>query len=184
MASKQIKKWIRIIAAYSLLSTVTGVVFYALVQFRLIEEQLTTRDHIDFFIDTIAGLTIFVGLWKLTTWGWKFTIIFTLISWIYFMSDLFFDYERFMGIFLAPFIIIEALILRYLLSSDVRSFFNISSQFFNRLYWTPAALFLLAVFLIVKDIFDGIVGLVTVIGLYLGLRVSRKYKKKLTSNRI
>ena len=89
-----------------------------------------------------------------------------------------------MGIVAAPFIIIDALILRFLFAPDVRHAFNITSQFFIRLNWIPTALFLLAAFLVITDFFDGIVGMVTVIGIYMGLRISKKAKKVQTISKI
>ena len=84
-----------------------------------------------------------------------------------------------MGIAVAPFIVLEAVILRYLLTADVQKFFNISSKYFNRLLWTPTAYFLLALFFVVMDFFDGLIALVTVITILLGHSMSRKYKKKI-----
>lgn len=184
MDSEKIKRWIRIIAGWSLFLTICGAILYGLSHFKVIEEQLKTSDHIDYIVGTFAGFIIFIGLWKLTSWGWKFTIISTTLFWIYFISKLFIEYERFTGIVSAPFIIIDALILRFLFKTDVQHFFNITSTFFIRLNWIPTALFLLAAFLVTTDFFDGIVGIVAVIGILLGLRISKKVKKNIPLSEI
>ena len=184
MNSKNIKKWIRIIALWTFIMTIVGAAFYILIQLKVIDEQLSLREHVELIIYTIVGLVIFVGLWRLSPWGCKFAIIFTLVSWPYALVDLFIDYERFTGLFMSPFIIIEALILRYLLTDDVQNFFNITSRYFKRLLWTPAALLLLALFFVVLDFFDGLVALVTVVAILLGLTVSRRFKRDLKLKRI
>jgi uncharacterized membrane protein (DUF2068 family) len=184
MESDRIRKWIRRIACWSLFLAIASAALYLLIYFKIIDDELKLRDHIDFIVGTIAGFIIFIGLWKLTSWGWKFTIISTALFWIYSIFNLFIEYERFTGIASALFIIIDALILRFLFKKDVQHFFNITSQFFIRLNWIPTALFLLAAVLVATDFFDGIVGIVTVIGIFLGLRISKKVKKDLPLSEI
>lgn len=184
MESERIKKWIRIIAGWSLFLAIDSAALYLLIYFKIVDDAFKLHDHIDFIVGTVAGLIIFIGLWKVTSWGWKFTIIVTSLSWIYSTFDIFIESERFIGVVAAPFIIIDALILRFLFKTDVRLFFNITSSFFIRLNWIPTALFLLAAFLVTTDFFDDVVGIVTVIGIYLGLRISKKSKKDLPLSKI
>ena len=176
MDTQKIRRWIRIIAAWSLLLTLAGAAFYILSYFEVIDDQPKTRDLIDFMIGTIGGLIIFVGLWKQTSWGWKFTIALTFLYWIYSIFDFFIEYERFTGLIMAPFIVIDALIIRYLFRIDVRNTFNITSHFLIRFNWIPTSLFLLAGFLLVKDLFNDFVAIFTISAIFLGLRLSRKYR--------
>mgnify|MGYP001587085901 CR=1 FL=1 len=111
MNPEKIKKWIRIIAGWSLFLAICGAFLYGLSYFKVVEEQLKTIDHFDFIVGTIAGFIIFIGLWKLTSWGWKFTIISTALFWIYNIFNISIEYERFTGIATALFLIIDALIL-------------------------------------------------------------------------
>lgn len=184
MKPEKIKKWIRIIAGWSLFLAICSAILYGLSYFKVIEDQLKTSDHIDYILGTITGFIIFIGLWKITSWGWKFTIISTALFWIYNIFNLSIEYERYTGIATALFLIIDALILRFLFKTDVQHFFNITSTFFIRLNWIPTALFLLAAFLVTTDLFDSVVGIVTVIGIYLGIRISKKAKKDLEISKI
>ncbi len=178
MDTQKISRWIKVIAAWSLFSALVSAAFYVLSYFKVIEDQLTASDHIDYLIGTIGGLIIFVGLWKQTAWGWKFTIISTFLYWVYSTFDFFVEYERFVGLIMAPFIVIDAFIIRYLLRVDVRSTFNITSHFLIRFNWMPISLFLMAGFFSVKDLFNDFVAIVTVIALFSGLRLARKYKNE------
>jgi hypothetical protein len=78
-----------------------------------------------------------------------------------------------------PIILIEAAILRFLLSSDVRKYFKVGSSPFRHFNWTPTAIALFAVFLLVNDFFDGYIAFFTIVALLLGFRTSKKYKKKM-----
>lgn len=180
MDTQKIKRWIRVIAAWSLFSAIVSAVFYTLARFNFIEDEVTTSDHFDFIIGTFGGLLLFVGLWRQAAWGWKITITLTFLYWIYSIFDLFIEYQRFLGLIVAPFIVIDALIIRYLLRDDVRSTFNITSHFLTRLNWLPTVLFLMAGFFAVKDLFNDFVAIVTVIALFSGLSLSRKYKNQVT----
>jgi hypothetical protein len=172
-------KWIKIIAVFILVGTLLALIYHVLVLTGTIDDEFSLVDNITFVIDTVAGIIIFIGLWKQTSWGWKFTIFYMLISWIYFSYDLLADYERFVSIVMTPLSLIEAAILRFLLSSDVREYFKVGSSPFHHFNWTPTAIALFAVFLLVNDFFDGYIAFFTIIALLLGFRASKKYKKKL-----
>ena len=86
------------------------------------------------------------------------------------------DYYKGLGIVSAPFIIIDALILRYLFKNVVLEFFHITSKFFLKLKLSANGLFLMALFLVVNDIFGDIVGIIIVIAIFIGLQTARKIK--------
>ena len=74
MNPEKIKKWIRIIAGWSLFLAIASAALYLLIYFKIIDDELKLRDHIDFIAGTIAGFIIFIGLWKLTSWGEGFGV--------------------------------------------------------------------------------------------------------------
>lgn len=173
------RKWIKIIAVFILVGALLALIYHVLVLVGTIDDEFSSVDNITFVIDTFAGIIIFIGLWKQISWGWKFTVLYMLISWIYYTYDLFVDYERFMSIVMTPIMLIEAAILRFLLSSDVREYIKVGSSPFRHFNWTPTAIALFAVFLLVNDFFDGYIAFFTIVALLLGFRTSKKYKKKM-----
>ncbi|MHC4216156.1 MAG: hypothetical protein ACYSWP_22610 [Planctomycetota bacterium] len=183
MEKDRIKKWIRIIAAFNLLITLVGIGFYILTVNGVIDETFTEFEVFDFYVSTLMGLVIFLGLWRLESWGWKSAIILIPLSWVFCLFELFVDYDEYIGLFIAPFLVIDALILRYLFKPHVCQFFNIISSPLLRFQWLVNALLLLALFLAVKDIFSGLVGLITVIAVILSLGTAKKHMEKLTKGK-
>lgn len=178
METNKMKLWIRIIALWALFTSFVTIAFYFLIKIGTINETLTSFDLFEILFDVIAGLVIFTGLWRFTPWGWKTTVLLLPLSWIFATYILMIDYERGYGVITSPFIIIDALILRYLFKPGVREFCKISSTFLLRLQWSANVLFLLALFLIVYDIFGGLFGLSTVLAIFLGVMTAKRYKRK------
>jgi hypothetical protein len=133
---------------------------------------------------SMMGLIIFIGLWSFEPWGWKLAIILIPLSWAVYSMTLFVDYERGLGLITAPFLVVDALILNYLFKSQVSQLFNIISTSLFRMQWLVKALLLLALFLSLKDIFGGLVGLITIIVILIRPWSSKKNDKKLTKSKI
>lgn len=182
MEKDTIRRWIKTIAAFILLITVGGIVFYILSTNDIIDETITKLEVLDFYISTIVGLVMFLGLWRLETWGWKSAVIFIPLSWVIYLFEFFADYEWGLGLFTAPFIIIDALIPNYLYKPQVCQFFQIFSSPLLRLQWIVKALFLLALFLAVMDIFSGLVAFITVVVVFCALVKTRKTTKHLKTS--
>ena len=183
MEHVKIRKWIRIIALWLLVSSLGGICFYVLVQVSVIDESFTNLETFDFYVSTLMGLTIFVGLWRCESWGWKAAIILIPLSWVLGIYELFVKYERGIGIVTAPFIIIDALILNYLFRPSVRSFLSITSNFLLRFQWVAKVFLFVALFLVVNDIFGEIVGVITVMAVVFGIGTAKKYKERLKASK-
>ncbi len=179
----KIKRWIRIIALWTLVGSLFGICFHILIQLNIIEEPLTRFEVFDFYFSTLAGLTIFVGLWRFEPWGWKAAVLLIPISWVLSSYGLITDYLRGLGILISPFVILDAVILRYLFKPEVTNFCQIFSTRLLKLKWTWKGLFLLALYLFVNDIFGGLVGIVTVLAVFLGIMTAKKYIGKLRTSK-
>ncbi len=151
-----------------------GIVFYILTVNGIVDEKFSELEVYDLYLSTPIGLAIFIGLWRLKPWGWKLAVIFIPLSWSIGLIELYSDYYRGLGLITAPFIIVDALILNYLFKPKVHQFLKISSSPLLRLQWLVKVLFLLALFVAVKDIFGGLVGLITVTVVLLGVGTARK----------
>jgi len=181
MESNRIHKWSKIIALWTLFVTLLGICFYVLIQIGVIEETLTPFDLFNLFFTSTAGIFIFVGLWLLCPWGWNSAVLLIPISWALSAYSMAVDYYQWLGIVTSPFLIIDALIIRYLFKPKVIELFKVSSKILFRLKWCANALFLFAIFLIVNDIFGDFVALVTIIAFLLGLEIIRNKKKRLNN---
>jgi hypothetical protein len=179
----KIKKWIRIIALWTLVSSLFGICFYILIQLNIIEETLTRFDVFDLFFSILAGLILFIGLWHFEPWGWKAAVLLIPISWVIGCYGLITDYFRGLGIFTSPFIIIDAVILSYLFKAEVTNFCQIFSTPLLKLKWSSKGLFLLALYLIVNDIFGNFVRIITVLAIFLGIMTTKKYMGKLRTSK-
>ena len=184
MESIKIDKWLKIIALWSLFTALLSTCFYILTQVGIIDEKITRLDLVEFLFNTIAGFAVFVGIWCLKSWGWKAAILLIPVSWILSAYSMAIDYYRLLGIFSSPFIIIDGFIMRYLFKDDVIELFQIKSSFLLKLKWCANGLFLMALFLIVIDIFGDIVAIVTILAIFMGAQVSRKIKTKQKESKI
>jgi len=171
----KIKRWIRIIALWTLVSSLANICFYVLIQLNIIEEPLTGFDVFNFYFSTLAGLTIFVGLWCFEPWGWKAAVLLIPISWVIGCYGLITDYSRGLAIGTSLFVILDAAILRYLFKPEVMNFCHVFTSPLLKLKWTWKGLFLLALYLIVFDIFGNLVGIITVLAIFMGIRTAKKY---------
>ena len=179
----KIKSWITIIALLALACSLVNICFYILVRFDIIEETLSKFDIFELFFSTLAGLTIFIGLWLLEPWGWKAAVLLIPISWVIGCYGLITDYFRGLAIGTSLFVILDAAILRYLFKPEVMNFCQIFSTPLLRLKWTWKGLFLLALYLIVIDIFGHLVGIITVLAIFLGIKTAKKYMEKLRTSK-
>ena len=123
----KIKRWISIIALWKLVTSLIGICFYILIQLDIIEETFTRFDVFAFFFSSVAGLTIFVGLWRFEPWGWKAAVLLIPIYWVIESYGLISGYFLGLGIFTSPFIMIDAAILSYFFKPEVMKFCQIFS---------------------------------------------------------
>lgn len=177
------KRWVKIIALYALLWIIinTGFYIYFLNPQSVIEEQLTLADHIDYFINTSAYIIIFIGLWIVASWGWKVSVIFIPLSFVYGIIHLYVDYEWGLGLFLAAFIMIDAFILRFLFTPDIKRLFQLPIEAWKKLEWTVSMAFILAAFVFAYDLVNQMVAITLTLSLFFGFRIAKKYKKKLST---
>ena len=180
--TKKIKKWIKTIALWQLICAVINVVLFILPQLSTIQVKPTSHDCIEAFVNTIGGLAIFLGLWRLAPWGWKFAVLFVPISWGYVSYDLFIDYQHGVGLLLAPFMLIDCLILRFLFKEHVREIFKISSPNWIKLRWLVAPLLIFAFYLLIHDLVNDIIAIILALAILMGLHTANKYRRKLQSN--
>ena len=171
----KIKRWIRIIALWTLVSSLASICFYVLIQLNIIEEPLTGFDVFNFYFSTLAGLTIFIGLWLFEPWGWKAAVLLIPISWVIDCYGLITDYSRGLAIATSLFAILDASILRYLFKPEVMKFCHIFSTPLLKLRWTWKGLYLLALYLIAIGVSGHLVGIITVLAIFLGIRTAKKY---------
>ena len=179
----KMKKWIRIIALWELVSSLFGICFYIPIQLNIIKETLTRFDVFDLFFSILAGLILFMGLWRFKPWGWKAAVLLIPVSRVIGCYGLMTDYFRGLGIFTSPFIIIDAVILSYLFKAEVMNFCQVFSTPLLKLKWSSKGLFLLALYLIVNDIFGNLVGIFTVLAIFLGIMTAKKYMRKLKTSK-
>jgi hypothetical protein len=176
--TKKIKKWIRTIALWHLICAVINVALFILPYLTTIQGKLTLHDYVQAFINTIGGLAIFLGLWRLSPWGWKIAVLFIPISWGYVSYDLFVDYRHGVGLLLSPFIFIDCLILLFLFKEHVREIFKISSPNWIKLSWLVGPLLIFAVFLLIHDVVNDIIAFVLALVILMGFHTANKYRRK------
>ena len=154
MEPDKIQRWLKIIALWSLFTAILGTFFYILIQVRIIDEKIKTFDLFEFYFNTIAGFMVFVGIWRFKSWGWKAAVLFIPVSWALSVYAMAIDYQRGTGMLTSFFLIIDALILRYLFKDDVIEFFQITSKFLIKLKLSASVLFFTAFFLFVSDMLN------------------------------
>jgi hypothetical protein len=167
-----------VVAVWSLLLALCGIALYFLAGLHVLAVSLTERDHIVFLIRTTAGLLTGIGLWKLLSWGWAFAVLFTFLSWLATLFDLLSAHAGILDLAIAPFILIDAFITRYLYRPEVRQVFKITSPILMRLDWIPTSLFLFAVWLIARNLITDVIALATILVFFLGLRTLRWHRKR------
>lgn len=182
MDTKKIKKWIKIIALWQLICAGINVVLLIIPQLSTIQVKITLHDCIEASVNIIGGLTIFLGLWRFTPWGWKIAVLFIPFSWAYVTYDLFIDYQRGVGLLLSPFMLIDCAILHFLFKRKVTEIFNISSTNLIKLSWLVAPLFILAVLLLIHDLVNDIVAIVFAVAILMGFYAVNKYRRKMQSS--
>jgi hypothetical protein len=180
--TRKIKKWIKTIALWQLICVAINVVLLILPQLSTSQVKITLHDCIEASVNIIGGLTIFLGLWRFTPWGWKIAVLFIPLSWAYVTYDLFLDYQRGVGLLISPFMLIDCSILRFLFKGKVTEIFKISSTNLIKLSWLVGPLFILATFLLIHDLVNDIIAIVLAVGTLIGFHTANKYKRKLKSS--
>lgn len=181
-------KWIKAVAAWFLFVSTLSITLYILILLSLISESsmeelfeggLTYYDHFDFLFHTALGLISFFGLWNLRTWGWRFVVITTPVTWVLSLYQIATTYEPGSGIALAIFLFIDAAILRLLFQDGTKKIFSITDKRWLLVRWLPTASALGGCYFMALDLYDGFVALVTVIALIIGTQVARRATRRL-----
>jgi hypothetical protein len=174
MEETKIKRWSKIIAAWTLLGAIFGTVFLILIYLSIIEEELSVVEHIDCYVNLVLAPAIFYGLWKIKPWGWRLTVISIPLTWLYTIFDISMYFQKNMGIALSMFLFIDAAILRFLFKPEVKIVFGI--QNWSNLRWTITPLWLLGAFLASNYFFGDLVAVIFSLSLFLGLKTAKKYR--------
>jgi len=177
MEERRIKKWLRVIAFVKLISSMIGLYFHFLIQ-PGIEESLNWFDLFYFYFNSLAELIIFAGLWRFKPWGWKAAVLLIPISYLFVVYDYITDYVAWVGILLAPFILLDVFILRYLFKRQVMIFCKVSSIVLSHLRYSPEVLLNLAMYFVVSEFGSELVGIGVVLAILMGFGVAKRYRKK------
>jgi hypothetical protein len=180
--TRKIKKWVKTIALWQLICAVINAALFIHPQLLTIKVKIALNDCIEASVNIIGGLTIFLGLWRFSPWGWKIAVLFIPLSWAYVTYDLFIDYQHGVGLLISPFMLIDCLILRFLFKRKVTEIFKISSTNLLKLSWLVGPLFILAAFLLVHDLVNDIIAIVLAVGTLIGFHTANKYRRKLQSS--
>jgi len=172
------KKWLRIIAIWSLLTAALGFGFYLLVLFSDIEKTFTILEHVDVAVSTILNILICIGLWRSAGWGWKVAVISIPLVWMYSIYTISTDYKPGAGLFFSFFLFIDTAILHFLFRKSVRNILNISSRFWSGLHWIKYPLFFSAIFLLLLDFFGNGGSALTALFLFASIRIVQKIRSR------
>jgi len=178
MEEQKIKKWVRVIAIVELMSSMVGMCFHVLIQSGIIQETLNWVVLFDFYFNTAAGLIIFAGLWHPKPWGWRVAVLLIPISYLFVLYDYINDYFAWIGLFYAPFVLLDVFILRFLFKPEVMTFCRVSSRVLSRMRWLPNALLDLAIFFVVSAFGNELIGIGVVVAVFLGFSLAKRYRKK------
>jgi hypothetical protein len=145
------KLWVRVIALWSLLCSLTGIGLLCLSWGGVLKVSLKPIDVFNLFCISISGLTVFAGLWRGQPWGWKTSVLLIPLSWLPGVVGMLMTYKKGQGILSAPFVLIDAICLHYLLRAEIRQLCSISPTLWTHLGWGVWALLSLTLFLGVYD---------------------------------
>lgn len=179
MEDAKIKRWVKIIAGWTLIGTIIGTIFYVLIYLSIVEEELTVIDKIDSYVIPFLGLSIFWGLWNFKSWGWKLIVISTPLTWVFYLLDLLLNFQPNLGFVYSIFIFIDVAILHFLFKPEVKDLFGI--QNWSKLKWVITPLWLSGSFLAVNYIFGDLVAFFFCVSLFLGLKTAKKYSVETTN---
>ena len=179
--TNKIKKWIKTIALWQLICAAINVLLFILPRLSTFQAEPTLHNCIEASVNIIGGLTIFIGLWWFTPWGWKVAVLFIPLSWASVIYDLFIHYQRGIGLMISPFILIDCLILRYLFKKQVMEIFKISSTNWIKLSWLVGPLFVLAIFILIHGLLNDIIAIVLALAILLVFHTANKHRRKLQS---
>jgi hypothetical protein len=145
------KRWVRVIALWSLLCSLTGIGFLWLSWVNVPKVFLKPLDVINLFFIFLSGLVIFGGLWRCRPWGWKTSVLLIPLSWLPGVVGMLMTHNKGQGILSAPFVLIDAICLHYLLRAEIRQLCGISYALWAPLRWGVGGLISLTLFLGVYD---------------------------------
>ena len=145
------KAWLRLIALWSLLCSLTGIGFLSLSWVGVLKVSLKPIDVFNLFCISISGLTVFAGLWRCQPWGWKISVLLIPLSWLPGVVGMLMKYSKGQGMLSAPFVLIDAICLHYLLRPETREFCRVSFTLWSPLTWGVWGLLSITLFLGVYD---------------------------------
>lgn len=145
------KGWLKVIALWSLVCSVTGIGFLLLSWVGLFRVQLKPFDAFNLVYISLAGLAVFVGLWRCQPWGWKTSVLLIPLSWLPGIVGMLMTYRKGQGMFSAPFVLADAICLFYLLRAETRDLCRISLARWAPMSWGVWVLVSLTLFLVVYD---------------------------------
>jgi len=168
-------RWIRLIALWSLITTVLNLLFYGLVELSWVQGSFSTSDHVDVFLNSILGFLTFFGLWRQAPWGWKIAVVAIPFSWIYGIYTLSLNYQEGMGVIASTFLWIDIAIFIFLFQPPVLKLFQVVS-FWLTLEWIKYPLLVTAVFLMFLDIAGNRGAVAIAFVVFVAMMVWKQYK--------
>jgi len=151
MSVASTKAWLRLIALWSLLCSLAGTGFLALSWVGVLKVSLKPIDVFNLFCISFSGLAVFAGLWRCQPWGWKTSVLLIPLSWLPGVVGMLMTYNKGQGLLSAPFVLIDAICLHYLIRAEARRLCSISFTLWSPLTWGVWGLLSLALFLGVYD---------------------------------
>jgi hypothetical protein len=145
------KAWLRLIAFWSLLCSLTGIGFLSLSWAGVFKVLLKPFDVFNLIWISLSGVAVFAGLWRCQSWGWKISILLIPLSWLPGVVGMLMTYNKGQGLLSAPFVLIDAICLHYLLRAQTRQLFNVPVALWVPLTWGVGGLLSLTLFLGVYD---------------------------------
>ena len=171
------KRWVKVISVLYLVYALGSLSVHALTELSIVNDGLKT-DVFETAVSIIGNLALFVGLWRFSTWAWHFAILYIPLSWLYMLYHMLGDYEKGIGLLIAPFLLIDGFVLRFLFKSEVRDVFALSAASWLKLNWLGSLLLLLAGYLIVQDLFGSLIAFIFALAMFMGIRSVQEYKRK------
>jgi hypothetical protein len=145
------KGWLKVIALWSLLCSLTGIGFLSLSWVGVFKVFLKPFDVFNLVYISLSGLAVFVGLWRCQPWGWKTSVLLIPLSWLPGAVGMLMTYNKGQGMISAPFVLIDTICFQYLLRAETRKLCRISFTLWTPLRWGVWGLLSLTLFLGVYD---------------------------------
>jgi hypothetical protein len=171
------KGWLRLIAFWSLLCSLTGMGLLTLSWMSVLKVPLKPSDAFNLFFISFSGLAVFAGLWRAQPWGWKTSVLLIPLSWVPGVLAMLMTYHKGQGLLSAPFVLVDAICLHYLLRAEARDLCNISFTLWAPWRWAVWGLLSLALLLGVYDVvgtFDAVIAALAFLFFTAGAKSMRK----------